>query len=193
MILTLFSIVLLLSLLSSSVSVLLVSSQPVAQYTCDSSLWNYVYDPSRLKVVEQCILVSGTIKAISAEADGDYHILLALDPQYQNLTNSANTIFQQGDLVVETVCQNPVSQQNAIAACSNYGGTHFTIPPVGTNVRVTGPYVLDLHHFGWAEIHPVNSIQPTANTPDFPIGISMGLLAAMLAGTLMIFRMRINN
>ncbi len=38
-----------------------------------------------------------------AEADGDYHILVQLDPQYSNLTNRANVDHQHGWLVVEII------------------------------------------------------------------------------------------
>ena len=65
---------------------------------------------------------------------------------------------QFGDLVLEAVCQNPVSQPDAISACANFN-QNISIPSVGTHVNVTGSYVLDGQHGGWAEIHPITSIR----------------------------------
>ncbi len=126
--------------------------------TCDMTLWDYVYDPSRLKIVNDCTSVSGTIASIRVEADGDYHIGLTVDSQYQNLINEENIQNQHGNLVLEVICQKPVKQDSAIEACSNYSG-HIDIPNIGDHVIVTGSYVLDLQHGGWAEIHPVSKFE----------------------------------
>jgi hypothetical protein len=101
--------------------------------------------------------VTGTIESIRVEKDGDYHIRLKVDPQFSNLINSANIKGQYGDLVLEPICQKPVTQQDAIAACANFH-QNISIPPVGRHVNVTGSYVLDKEHGRWAEIHPVSSI-----------------------------------
>jgi hypothetical protein len=74
------------------------------------------------------------------------------------MTNDANVSSQYGDLVAEVICQNPVEQADAVDACSDFNYT-VNVPPVGTHVKVTGSYVLDLQHGGWAEIHPVTSIE----------------------------------
>jgi len=47
---------------------------------CDQSLWNHVYYPSRLQVVDPCKTVSGIIESKKVEKDGDYHIRLKADP-----------------------------------------------------------------------------------------------------------------
>ena len=125
---------------------------------CDATLWDYVYQPSRLKIINDCTSVSGIIASIRVEADGDYHIGLNVDSQYQNLINKENIQKQHGNLVLEVICQKQVKQENAIEACSNYSG-HIDIPNIGDHVIVTGPYVLDLQHGGWAEIHPVNKFE----------------------------------
>lgn len=91
------------------------------------------------------------------EYDGDYHLRLALDPQYSNLTNSANDQYQYGDLVVEIICALPITQQDAVLACQGYTNS-ITIPSVSEHITVTGPYVLDTDHYNWAEIHPVYSL-----------------------------------
>ena len=91
------------------------------------------------------------------EADGDYHILVQLDPQYSNLTNQANVDHQHGWLVVEIICVLTVNQTDAIGPCKNYTN-QITIPVVGQHITFSGPYVLDSEHFYWAEVHPVYSL-----------------------------------
>lgn len=87
---------------------------------CDQSLWNHVYNPARLEVVESCKTVSGTIDSIRVERDGDFHVRLKLDPQFSKLINLANIDGQFGDLVVEPICINPVTQADAISASENF-------------------------------------------------------------------------
>jgi hypothetical protein len=124
---------------------------------CDQSLWNHVYNPQRLQVVDPCKTVSGIIESKRSEADGDYHIRLKLDPQFSNLVNAANLKEQFGDLVLEPICMNRVTQTDAISACHNFRQS-IEIPAVGSHVQVTGSYVLDKQHGKWAEIHPITSI-----------------------------------
>jgi hypothetical protein len=124
---------------------------------CDQSLWNHVYNPQRLQVVDPCKTVSGIIESKRSEADGDYHIRLKLDPQFSNLVNAANLKEQFGDLVLEPICMNRVTQTDAISACHNFRQS-IDIPAVGSHVQVTGSYVLDKQHGKWAEIHPITSI-----------------------------------
>ena len=122
------------------------------------SISSHVYHPYRLDTVKSCITASGIVQAIIPEADGDYHIRLALDPQYRSLTNSANGQYQYGDLVVEIICASqPITQQDAVLACEGYTN-NITLPSVNDNITVTGPYVLDTDHNNWAEIHPVYSL-----------------------------------
>jgi hypothetical protein len=134
-----------------------IRSESTSAGQCDQSLWNHVYNPQRLQLVEQCKTVSGTIESKRVEADGDYHIRLKLDSQFADLVNQANVNGQLGDLVVEPICMNPVKQLDAISACQNFRQV-IAIPPVGSHVQVTGSYVLDKEHGSWAEIHPVTSI-----------------------------------
>ncbi len=127
--------------------------------TCSDSesVWSHVYNPDRLEVVKQCITVSGAVEYVIPEGDGDYHVLLQLDIAYANLTNDVNNRDQHGDLVVEIICARTVTQSDAVAACDNYTNT-ILIPTVDQHVTVSGPYVLDNDHDGWAEIHPVYSL-----------------------------------
>jgi hypothetical protein len=124
---------------------------------CDQTLWNHIYNPTRLQVVEPCKTVTGTVDTVRIEQDGDFHIRLRVDPQYAGMIKSANVNGQFGDLVLEPICQNPVTQPDAIAACDNFH-QNINIPQVGTHVTVTGSYVHDLDHGGWSEIHPVTSV-----------------------------------
>jgi len=124
---------------------------------CDPTLWNHVYNPARLQIIDKCKTVSGTIDSIKVEQDGDFHIRLRVDPQFAAMINSANVNGQFGDLVLEPICQNPVMQPDAIASCENFHQS-INIPKVGSHVTVTGSYVHDLEHGGWAEIHPVSNI-----------------------------------
>jgi hypothetical protein len=119
-----------------------------------------VYNPSRLQVIAPCKSVLGIIESKRVERDGDYHIRVKLDSQFSNLINSANIKNQFGDLVVEPICVNRVTQTDAISACQNFH-QNISIPPTGTHVNITGSYVLDKEHGMWAEIHPVTFITKT--------------------------------
>ena len=125
---------------------------------CDHSLWNHVYHPQRLQIIDGCKTVSGIIESKKSEPDGDFHIRLKVDPQFLNLINSANVNGQRGDMVIEPICQHSITESIAAAlACTNFH-QNINIPEVGSHVNVTGSYVLDKEHNNWAEIHPVTSI-----------------------------------
>jgi hypothetical protein len=146
-------------------------AQPAApQAVCDPTLWNHVYagDPrkfasprDRLQVIEECVTVTGTIEFARPEKDGDYHIGLRLDPPFSSMVNDRNTAEERGDLVLEPVCENPVTQRDTLeeGACTDFHQDIFTPDMVGQHVAVTGAYVTDMEH-GWREIHPVTSITP---------------------------------
>ncbi len=138
------------------------TSAPVLGVTqsnqCDESLWDHIYNPTRLQVIAKCITVTGTIYSVKAEPDGDWHIRVQLDSDYDHLLNDKNRSEQLGKLVVEPVCENVVKQENAVTACQGFQ-QHLTVPPVGTHVTIIGDFVLDAGH-GWNEIHPVTRIDP---------------------------------
>lgn len=131
----------------------------------------HVYNPDRLKVLNPCVTVTGTVDLVRSEADGDYHVRLHLEPGQlcagQNCLDATNMSQQAGDLVVEPVCEHSISQADAVSACSGYHNTEM-VPPVGTHTTVTGPWVLDQDH-GWNEIHPAEMIDsssmPTGSAP----------------------------
>jgi hypothetical protein len=135
---------------------------------CDPSLWEHVYtgDPRkfskpqyRLQIVQACVSVTGTLLSARAEKDGDFHIRLRLDPQYNSMINAKNRSGQKGALVVEPVCMNPVTQRDTRSegVCNGFSQHVHSPDMLGQHVRVTGAHVIDMEH-GWAEIHPVTSI-----------------------------------
>ena len=133
------------------------SSQTTAAH-CNQSLWQYVYNPGRLQVLNPCISVIGAVEEVRKEADGDVHIRFRLDQQFTALLNEKNISSQQGDLVLEPICQGRVRQADAAEPCSQYNGPYFE-PVVGQRYLVWGAYVHDADH-GWNELHPVTSMQP---------------------------------
>ena len=151
----------------------LTTPRPAAQAEpaapqCDPTLWAHVYagdtrkfasPRDRLQVIEECVTVTGTIEFARPEKDGDYHIGLKLDPDFSSMINDRNVSGEHGDLVLEPVCENPVTQRDTIeeGACTDFHQDIFSPDMVGEHVAVTGAYATDMEH-GWREIHPVTSI-----------------------------------
>jgi hypothetical protein len=126
--------------------------------TCDASLWKHIYNPQRLVLIEKCVTVTGIIVRSKAEADGDRHIQLHLDPQFRSMLNARNLSAQDGNLVLEPICVDRVKQADAVSACHGFKNT-VIVPKPGTRVRVTGSFIRDSEaNHGWQEIHPVTSI-----------------------------------
>ena len=134
-----------------------VNEQPDGNPQCDKAFWDRVYDPSRLKVLDQCKVVTGVIEEQDANEDGDEHMLLKLDVGQDDLLTKRNLKKKNGDLVIEVVCANPVTDKKAVETCRGYSNP-IKIPNVGDHVRVTGSYVNDTHN-DWTEIHPVSRIE----------------------------------
>ncbi|HYJ90411.1 MAG TPA: hypothetical protein VEV84_03820 [Pyrinomonadaceae bacterium] len=134
------------------------TSGPASNNTqCDSSLWDHVYNHTRLEVIDACKVVTGTIDELDQNPDGDTHMLLKLDAGSEDLLLKKNKTKKNGDLVIEVVCAHPVTDKKAADACKGYTNK-IVIPNVGDHVKVTGSYVNDSHN-DWAEIHPVSSIE----------------------------------
>lgn len=121
--------------------------------------WNHVYRPERLEVIRPCVAARGTVAIIRPEADGDLHVLLALDSGQDKLLDQRNIDGQRGDLVAEVICARSVRQVDAVDACADWE-THINLHR-GEHVRVTGAYVLDREH-GWMELHPVSNVEELA-------------------------------
>lgn len=67
---------------------------------------------------------------------------------------------QKGCLVLDPICQNPVTQTDAMGPCRDFHSNVY-VPKKDSHVRVLGSYVLDSEQpgHGWMEIHPVTSVQ----------------------------------
>lgn len=109
---------------------------------CNPNLWKYIWYPARLKVLEDCKTVEGTIEKKFLSEDGDYHLLLAPD-----------------HLVLEIICAGPIEPKVKVAVqvCAGYEN-QIPVPQVGDRVSVTGSYVFDTTH-NWNEIHPVSFLE----------------------------------
>ena len=93
--------------------------------------------------------------SLSLEADGDVHMNLRLDEPYRGLLNAGND-HEDGNLVVEPVCQIPPMQAEAIRVCASDPNPDLRpLPAVGAHVWMEGRHVLDLQHYSWAELHPL--------------------------------------
>lgn len=139
-----------------------------------------VYHPYRLHIVRNCITVTGTVAYVRREHDGDIHVNLSLPPNESDLLDAANIADEYGNLVTEMIpadqpgCTRgrpPPLPPTAYRSYSySYGvctGADVATPVVGSQVAVTGPYVLDADH-GWMEIHPVWSMTITGQTSPAP-------------------------
>ena len=127
----------------------------LAAESCDATLWNHVYQPERLKVIEACVVVEGRVVSLRREGDGDIHI--RLDVEERAALNLYNLLHAHGDLVVELICESGAKRADAIAACAGFT-PQVAVPSAGDRVRVTGAYVADRDN-GWNEIHPVTRIE----------------------------------
>jgi hypothetical protein len=126
--------------------------------------------PSRLTVLDPCATFSGTvfgplIKEDTPGLDGDTHIDLTPDPGFERFLRPGNL----GKMVAEIVpadkpgCTGtPVIPPDNPDPVSSFGpctGANIADPSLNTHITVTGPWVTDSQHLGWAEIHPVWSIK----------------------------------
>jgi len=137
---------------------------------CGDGLWEHVYHPSRLLVLQDCVTVTGVIVDATAnqshpepdgvrhEPDGDTHGWLQVDPPFAGLINPGNTSDEGGNLVFEVVCHYTVTQTDAKPACAGFTD-HTPIPAVGKHVAITGTWVREKNHQHWNEIHPVSRIE----------------------------------
>ncbi len=125
-----------------------------------------VHDPGRLRVIERCAVVRGTVSSVHNELDGDVVIFLRPDPGQRTLVNGRNQSALGGNLVGEIVpADEPgctVGRPPRVAfGTADFGictGTNLAAPAVGSHISMIGPHVLDRNH-GWLEIHPVWAIR----------------------------------
>jgi len=136
---------------------ILFSSAQKANGGCDNNLWKFVWEPSRLQVLDKCKTVTGVIVEKNADPDGDEHMLLKLDAGQESLLEKKNYSKKDGNLVIEAICINHITRKAAKGICKGYVN-NVHLPKVGDHVRVTGSYVLDSHN-GWTEIHPITQVE----------------------------------
>lgn len=146
---------------------------------CEENLWQHVYigdrrrfnkPQDRLKIVDPCKTVTGTIISSVPKPDGETHIQLLLDPGQESLLNARNRAKnggQHGNLVIEPICQQTPTQPDTAkeGVCKGFRQSFPVLVQIksdlkkhkGTHVEITGAFVSDMEH-GWNEIHPVTSI-----------------------------------
>jgi hypothetical protein len=134
-----------------------------ANSKCNGSLWKFIPTPSRLRVINPCISITGIVDVIRLHPpDGDTNLGIKLDSQYNYMLTKANysNKLMHGDMWIEMICQHKNVSDNPIkkGGCKGYSGPHFIVPAKGEHVKITGSYVLDIREGGHAEIHPVTSI-----------------------------------
>jgi len=162
---------------------------PAAASRCSADKLVHVYHPDRLRVLVPCVTVTGVIDLITPQPDGDFHVRLHLDAGQtcagQQCLDADNVSGQGGDLLLEPVCMHDVTQADAVDACVGYHNS-LVVPPPGTHIAATGPFVVDVDH-GWNEIHPLDSIAvlPTATPAPTP--------TPTLATTVVVFIVVITN
>jgi hypothetical protein len=129
-----------------------------------------VNTPLRLVEREPCVTVTGIVGCIfTDEGDGDTHLALLLDPGQSRYLTAGNRAWTCGDdqgpdaaprMVIEVIPQRCVVRKDNCADRGNF--TSPSIPPHGSRVRVTGPWVLDTSTRNgrtlWSEIHPALGI-----------------------------------
>jgi hypothetical protein len=117
----------------------------------------YVYDPTRLEVLQACIRVTGIVDGMWVAPDGDTNFLLRLDPPYQHLLTPGNEEGEErGDLGIEAVCTVSPVDPIVMALCAADRDPYAQpTPRIGAHVWMEGRYILDLNHGSHAELHPL--------------------------------------
>jgi hypothetical protein len=108
---------------------------------------NKVHHPYRLKTIQSNKQVSGIVKRVSKELDGDIHIRLKINND--TLLTKNNFKHEDSCLVLEIVC----ATKSIFSICKGYDN-QIKIPNVGDSIYVEGPYIYDKIH-GINEIHPI--------------------------------------
>jgi hypothetical protein len=110
-----------------------------------------VWGPQRLRVLDTCVTVTGTIVGLLPQkgpaTDNDYIIEIKLDPQYQYILSIGSYWFKNGYLHVEII---PKDQPKVLSNLNL---------EIGMRVKITGVWVLDTDHGWWSELHPVWKIE----------------------------------
>ena len=114
---------------------------------------NGVWTPSRLRVFNTCMTVSGTINEIDnitgSAVDGDYTFNIVPDANSTYLMSFGSYAIMGGTIHIEVV---PSDQVTVLSGLNLKSGDHVT---------VTGVWLLDTNHGWYSEIHPAMSITVT--------------------------------
>jgi hypothetical protein len=132
---------------------------------CDNRLWQFVHPSEQLKMVQECVTVTGIVDSIGSEGalgkqTDNYQFLLKPDPGYRDMVDGLNLVLQQGDLVIQMDCARLNVKSEAAASCQGIANS-IVLPEVGDHIQVTGSFVYNpvfLGKFGWNEIRPVSDI-----------------------------------
>jgi hypothetical protein len=138
---------------------------------CEQRWWKYVYSPERLKVLEPCATVRGTVLRVRHPLDGDAIVYVRLDPEYARFSNQKLKGYGKDALELEIVCKHPVFKFLVFKcwSCKN----RIPVPGLGDHVEADGFYVEDGGH-GHTELHPVTRLtvlppaapgKPSSRTP----------------------------
>ncbi|GAC1380891.1 MAG: hypothetical protein NVSMB45_04850 [Ginsengibacter sp.] len=124
---------------------------------CSFGIWEHVYNPVRLRILDSCKVVRGVVVESNEEDDGDEHMLLKLDKGQESLLTSRNMSSKRGCLVIEAICVNNISKKKVGNSCEG-SVNNIELPKLNEHIEVTGTYVIDSHN-GWAEIHPISKLE----------------------------------
>jgi hypothetical protein len=125
-----------------------------APVTCDDTLWNRIYLRDRLHLLNQCQAASGIVVDLGLEPDGDLVMELIPDSPYTSLLRPGNNSADaHGHLVVEVPCQGATMEDSPRAACAHFTGTKVQVPKLGDHIVAAAPWVEDLNHSRWGELH----------------------------------------
>jgi hypothetical protein len=108
-----------------------------------------VWGPSRLLLLAPCRRVSGRVRDLRRELDGDLTFDLVVRSRYRSLINAQNRRELHGALHVEFIPRD---------------GGHLLQPREGDTVTLTGAWVADMGE-GWNELHPVFTERVTGGPP----------------------------
>ncbi len=117
----------------------------------------HIYIPRRLDF-NGCRTVTGLIKQVKIEPDGDSHALLKLDDQYIGMLTPQNYQRQQGYLVIEDTCHAKPKDILVHLICLNFT-SKLPNPETNKRYQITGNYVIDDWHGSWAEIHGLSELK----------------------------------
>jgi hypothetical protein len=160
-----------------------------------------VYAPSRLHdrdggaTQDDCRTIRGKVMDTKSEPDGDLHIKVQLDPQYQQYLASGNQYQSvpahcaqrlrkhaqeqcvKNLMVLEIIPQHCQGHYPASRNCADRGAfLDPTAPKTGDYIEATGYAVRDfdkIHRLegypkaanGWAELHPVTGVRVITAAP----------------------------